>query len=171
MTVISPTHPTPPTAFGKAILMAGLVAGTLDILSAIIANSLWAGAFMPIRLLQGVASGAFGRAAFEGGTTMAIAGLLFHYFIAFTWVLIYFLLFPYIPFMRKHKILSGLLYGIIVWVIMNRVVIPLSQIRMGPFRWDRALINMAILMVMIGLPASLFAHWYYTRAAIRHRDD
>ena len=171
MTLISPAPSnTHAVSFGKAFFLAGIVAGTLDILSATALYTAITGTFRPVRLLQGIAYGAFGKSALEGGTGMAIIGLLFHYLIAFTWVMIYFLLYPYIPFMRRYKILSGLLYGIIVWVIMNRVVIPLSQITPGPFRWDRALMNMAILMVMIGLPASLFANWYYTNASVRHRD-
>ncbi|MFA6060456.1 MAG: hypothetical protein WC756_19810 [Taibaiella sp.] len=153
--------------FGKAFLLAGLLAGTLDIVSAILLHTVLSGAFRPVGLLQGIASGAFGKSAMEGGAPMAIAGLFFHYIIAYSWVLIYFILFPRISLMRKHRILSGLFYGVLIWVIMNRVVVPLSEIKPGPFRWDRALMNLVILMVMVGLPASLFSHWYYTRASLR----
>ncbi len=145
----------------KTVMLAWLVAGSLDIISAILLNGAITGSIRPLRLLQGVASGAFGKEALTGGIPMALAGLLFHYFFALVWVLVFFFGYPFIPFLQKHKIISGLLYGIFVWIIMNRVVVPLSRITPGPFRWDRALMNMAILMVMIGLPISLFIHKYY----------
>lgn len=151
----------------KIFLLAGFLAGTLDIVSAILLHTILSGTFRPVGLLQGIASGAFGKSAFEGGIPMAMVGLLFHYLIAFSWVLAYFLIFPRIPSIRKHRIWSGLLYGVLIWVIMNKVVIPLSEIKPAPFRWDRALMNMIILMVMVGLPASLFAHRYYKRTSLQ----
>lgn len=167
MTISPITSEPKNVTFGKAFLLAGLVAGTLDIMSAILLHTALSGMFRPVALLQGIASGAFGKSAMEGGALMAVAGIIFHYFITYFWVLIYFLLYLGIPLIRRHKIWSCLLYGILIWVIMNNVVIPLSQIKPGPFRWDRALMNMAILMIMIGIPASLFSHWHYLSASRR----
>ena len=64
----------------KAILKTGLIAGTLDILAAIVILA----KMNAVGVLQYVASGVFGKEAFSGGTTMAIAGLIFHYIIAFS---------------------------------------------------------------------------------------
>lgn len=60
------------------ILIAGLIAGTLDILAAIylLAGGNAAG------VLKYIAAGAFGQAALAGGTEMIVFGLLFHYIIA-----------------------------------------------------------------------------------------
>jgi len=148
----------------KALLLAGLTAGTLDILSAILLQTALAGVFRPVVLLQAIASGAFGSSAMEGGTAMALAGIFFHYLIAYCWVGIYFFLFMHIALIRRYKIWSGLFYGVLVWLIMNCLVLPLSQLKTGPFRWDWALMNMVILMLMIGIPSSLFANWYYRSA-------
>src|SRR5262249_4095142 len=49
----------------RAILSAGVVAGILDITAAVVLT-LWHGG-RPLRMLQGIASGLLGRAAFEGG--------------------------------------------------------------------------------------------------------
>src|SRR4051794_18482297 len=96
----------------KTILFAGFVAGLLDITAAIVIL----GKMNATGVLQFVASGAFGKAAFQGGAPMALLGLLFHFIIAFTFATIYFLVYPHISFLQKHKVLSGLLYGVIVWL-------------------------------------------------------
>src|ERR1051326_1618917 len=112
----------------KTILLAGLVAGTLDMLAAITIYSLVMNKITILRLLQGIARGAFGDSAFEEGSSMAIAGLGFHFIIAFAFAIFYFLVFPYIPFLKKQRIISGLLYGIFVWCVMNLAVLPLLHI-------------------------------------------
>ncbi len=161
------TTPSPvQTASGsliKAILLATLIAGTLDIIAAITVNGLMSGNFQPMRILQGIASGAIGRSAFEGGIGMAIVGLLFHYCFALMFATVYFLLFPYLPFLQRYPILWGMLYGVVAWAIMNGVVIPLSKLRPAPFNWERAMINIVILMFMIGLPIALMARKYYSK--------
>ena len=74
----------------KGILIAGFIAGTLDIIAAIISSGA-----DPIRVLQFIASGAVGRdAAFAGGLPMAFLGLALHYLIAYSWTTLFFLLYP-----------------------------------------------------------------------------
>jgi uncharacterized membrane protein YagU involved in acid resistance len=148
----------PPSAF-KTILLAGFIAGLLDITAAIVIL----GKMNVAGVLKFVASGVFGKEAFAGGNEMALYGLLFHFTIAYSFTLLYFFIYPHIAFLQKQKILAGLLYGIIVWAIMNRLVVPLTNAPKGPFKWDRALLNMVILMVMIGLPISLIIPSYYNK--------
>ena len=147
----------------KAILLAGLVAGTLDIIAAVTVNGIMSGEFKPLRILQGIASGAIGRSAFEGGVVMGLVGLVFHYCFALMFATVYFLLFPYLPFLQRYPLLWGCLYGIVAWAIMNGLVIPLSKLHPAPFNWERAAINIVILMFMIGLPIALMARKYYSK--------
>jgi hypothetical protein len=57
---------------------------------------------------------------------------------------------------------TGLIYGVFVWVMMNRVVVPLSLIPKRPFHFTKeSAIQMGILMLCIGLPVSLMAKKYY----------
>jgi uncharacterized membrane protein YagU involved in acid resistance len=123
----------------KTILLSGFVAGALDILAAIIVYSVIMNKVTATQILQGIAAGVFGKDAYTGGTLMVFRGLLFHFIIAYCFAIGYFILFPYLPFFRKKKILSGLLYGIFVWLVMNFVVIPLSNAYHAPFKWDSAL--------------------------------
>jgi len=133
----------------------------LDILGAIIVYVYIMNVTTATRLLQGIARGAFGKSAFEGGTSMALAGLAFHFIIAFSFTIFYFLIFPLIPFLKKQRIISGLLYGIFVWCVMNLVVLPLLHVANVPTKWDSILRGAGILMICIGLPISLIISRYH----------
>ena len=153
--------PTKPSATGT-IIKAGLLAGTLDILSAIVYYYFKTGK-NGFTVLNFVASGAFGKKAITGGTRMAAAGLLFHYFIAFCWTIVFFFIYPYLHSVIKNKIVAGLVYGILIWTIMNLVIVPMSAIPKRPFILSAAIINMVILMLAVGLPLSLITDNYYSR--------
>jgi hypothetical protein len=144
------------------ILKAGAIAGTLDILSACTYYYIKSGK-NPVNILPYVASGIFGKSAFSGGTEMIVAGLLFHYLIAFSWTLIFFFIYPYISSFFKTPIITGLIYGIVIWLIMNLLIVPFSGTPKSSFKIVNAIINMVILMYAIGLPISLIVSNYYKR--------
>ncbi len=144
-----------------AVAATGLLAGTLDILAAFVSAYLQAGSG-PQRVLQSVASGAFGKDAFDGGWTTAIAGLVFHFMIATCWTAVYFVAYPRVSFLKKNALISGALYGVFVWLCMNLIVIPASQIGRFPFPFKpQMLIGVGILIVCIGIPIAISAshHW------------
>jgi hypothetical protein len=146
------------------ILLTGLVSGTLDILGAIITYCFIYKVITPAKLLRGIAAGVFGKRIVGSETVMELMGLSFHYMIALTFATVYFIIFPYIPLMGKHKIISGLLYGIFVWIIMTWIVLPFSNVQHYPFKPENALIAVALLVLCIGLPISLITSRYYRTA-------
>lgn len=141
--------------------LAWLIAGTLD-LSAAAIQTLIAGRD-PLMMLKFIASGVFGTDAFAGGNGFAMAGALFHYVIALIWTVLFFLLYPRWKFLQKNIWLSGVVYGLLVWLVMNRIVLPLSNTPPIPFTIKGALISSAILILAIGIPLSLMARKYYNR--------
>jgi uncharacterized membrane protein YagU involved in acid resistance len=141
----------------NVIVRTGLIAGTLDILAAIIVYAVILDKATAVQILQGIASGIFGREAYTGGTAMAITGLLFHYVIAMLFTIGYFLVYPYLPFLHKQAILSGILYGAIVWLIMNLAVLPLSAYNRPPLKLGPSLLGMLILILAIGIPVATMA--------------
>ena len=145
----------------KTILPAWLVAGTLDILGALLVYSVILKKITADKLVRGIASGVFKKDAFSGGNEMIFYGVAFHYFIAFCFTIFYFIIFPYIPFLRKQKIIGGLLYGLFVWAVMNLIVLRIVFPNPAPITFKGAWIGASILMVMIGLPLSYFANKYY----------
>jgi uncharacterized membrane protein YagU involved in acid resistance len=139
----------------KVVLIAGLVAGTLDIIAACLLFYIDTGK-NPEIVLKYIASGVFGRQkAYNSGDIMNLWGLLFHYIIATGFAAVFVWLYLKVNFISKNVIISGLIYGLIVWLIMNRVVVPLSHVAQQPFKWSGALKSMLVLMLMVGLPIAL----------------
>lgn len=145
-----------------SILKAGLLAGTLDILSAII-KYLIEGKKNPEVILKYIAAGVMGKPAMKGGWDIAFLGLLLHYVIAFLFTLFLFWLYPRLKLVRFHPLVVGVFYGLFAWLVMNLVVLPYSRVPRapGPFNWNQAIINALILIAFVGIPVSLIARKYY----------
>lgn len=140
-----------------AALVGGmLVVGSLDITDATL---FWRfRGVEPIRVLQSVAAGLIGRqAAISGGMKTAILGLALHYFISFCIVLVYWIAAKGLPVLRRHAVILGATYGVLVYVVMNYVVIRLSATKRGPFNLLWVSCSVIVHAFLIGLPAALFA--------------
>jgi uncharacterized membrane protein YagU involved in acid resistance len=132
----------------------GLIAGTLDICAACLTAWLRAGV-TPIGVLQFVASGALGPAAFQGGMKSALIGLVLHYLIATIWTVVFYLASRKWLFLIERPVQFGLLYGIAVYLIMTFVVVPLSRITPRPATLTGRTIGILTIMFCIGLPIAL----------------
>jgi hypothetical protein len=151
-----------PRKLFKAILVTGLLAGTLDALAAII-NFYIATGKNPITVFVYIASGAVGKQAYADSKTIALLGLFFHYCFAIIFSAFYFLMYPRLKFLRWNKINAAVIYGIFVWLVMNLVVVPLSRTTRLPFHISNALLAVIILIVCIGIPVSFAASSFYNR--------
>lgn len=147
----------------QTILLAGFIAGTLDALGAVIVYCLLMKVVTVTQLFHGISSGLFGDTIIGNESVMAVIGLLLHYFIAFCFATAYFFVYPRLSFLQKNAFISGLLYGLIVWVIMNLVVIPLSRMHHSSPTWPGFLRGAGILMVCIGLPISFITASFYKK--------
>ncbi|MCF0062336.1 DUF1440 domain-containing protein [Dyadobacter chenwenxiniae] len=136
----------------RTVLWAAFVAGSLDIMAAFVVYAIILDQTTPVRMLLSIASGVFGKAAFEGGNMMAVYGLLFHFLIALAFALFYFLIYQYIAFPARHKLVSGIIYGIFIWLVMNMVVMPIAFSGMPASSWDAALLGTVIVISAVGLP-------------------
>ncbi|HZX74537.1 MAG TPA: hypothetical protein VFE57_08960 [Cyclobacteriaceae bacterium] len=144
------------------LFRAGLLVGFLDGMAAVIQTILNHGD--PVKVFQFIASGVFGAKALAGGDAMAMAGVLFHFAIAFTWTLIFFLIYPRLKLLSWNWVITGIVYGLVIWVGMNLIVVPLSNIGMRTITLRGFLISSSILMVAIGLPLSFLANRHYRSA-------
>ena len=141
----------------QPVLYGTLVVGTLDALDAIVFFGLRSGA-RPIRIFQGIAYGLIGPAARQGGLKTAALGLFLHYFIAFGIVVTYYLVSRRVPLLTRHPVSCGLLYGVVVYAVMNLVVLPLSKVGGPSLPAMPVLANgLLIHMLGVGLPSALFA--------------
>ena len=137
----------------RVILWAGLIAGVLDLTGACVVAWLRAGV-TPVRVFHSISSGIYGAAAFTGGAKMAVLGVVVHFIIATTWAAVYYLASRHIRFLLNQTIISGVLYGVVVYLFMNFVVIPLSAVvrRPGPVSLSSRGIQMLLIIFCIGLP-------------------
>lgn len=145
----------------KVILLGGLIAGTLDLIAAFVSAWLRNGA-TPLRVSQFIASGAVGTTAFTGGYKTALLGVAFHFLIATTAATVFYLASRKLHFLIKWPVPMGLLYGVLVYLFMNFVILPLSAItpaRVPPTLSARA-IQALIIMFCVGLPIALITRWF-----------
>ena len=149
------------------ILQAGLIVGTLDIRSAFIYYYIKTGKTNFLVIFKFIASGIFGKDAGAGGTGMIVAGFILHYAIAFSFTVFFFWVYPKVNVMSKNRIVTGIVYGLFVWALMNLVVVPLSNTVHRPFKIEGALINMGILIVCIGLPLSFMANTFFKKPSFQ----
>ncbi|HEY0677022.1 MAG TPA: hypothetical protein VGD17_02005 [Chitinophagaceae bacterium] len=146
----------------SAVIIAALVAGSLDIILAF-TNAYVSRGTTPDKVLKYIASGVFGKQAFSGGSGMIASGLGFHYLIAFLFTLFYFLAYPVFIQLTRNKFVLGILYGIFIWSFMHFVVLPISRTP-GPaaFKLSNAALAAGILVIAMGIPLAFFAHRYYS---------
>jgi hypothetical protein len=145
---------------GMAILVGGLIAGTLDITYAI-TYSAWRGT-PPQKLLQFVASGLLGQSSYDGGTGTAALGLLLHYLMMLVIAAIFYGISRQLTFLARRPIVWGPVYGFLVYWVMNLVVMQLS---MTPSKWRFIPLSFAtgivVHMFCIGFPIA----WAASKAA------
>src|SRR5882762_6272787 len=157
-----------PRAF-ETILYGGLVVGILDLLFAFTFYGLILGA-APLRIFQSVAAGVLGRtAAFEGGIKTFLLGLLLHFVVATCIAAVYYAASLIFPVLLRFAVISGLIYGMVAYLGMNYVVVPLSAIRKspGPLQLPIFLTEIIGHALLVGLPIALLAR----RSAKAHGND
>jgi hypothetical protein len=146
-----------PLRASLAILYGTLVVGTLDALDALVFFGLRSGA-TPVRIFQGIAGGWLGRATYSGGLRTAALGVATHYGIAFGIVVTYFVVSRRVRLLTRHPIPCGVVYGLLAWLFMNRVVIPLSAIGTASWPVLPVLANGLLIHAFgVGLPSAVFA--------------
>ena len=134
----------------RAIVTTGVVVGILDISSAFVIW--WQRGVALQHGLQGIAAGLLGTKSYEGGMATAALGLALHFFSAFVVVSIFYLASRKVPFLTKQPFVSGVFYGIGVYIVMYWIVLrAFSTFRHRP---SNELLELAIHICLIGLPTA-----------------
>ena len=138
----------------NAVLIGGGIAATLDIIYAIVRNGGYGKS--PLWVLQSVASGWMGEGAFTSGIAGGIVGLLSHYGILFVAAAIYLAASRHLPILRSRAIVCGAIFGVLVYLFMNFVVLPLSAFPFDfPYPLSRLLEGFVSHAAFVGLPIAL----------------
>ena len=146
----------------RTIALATLVAGTLDILFAI-CLTLFFGRD-PMTMLRYVASGPFPPAT-EWGAAGSILGLAVHFALMWVMATFYFVATRIRPDLVDKPVVGGIAYGLVTYVAMNLIVVPL---RFG--NWPPTPRSVATQLfahiVLVGIPIALIVSKKLRRSAI-----
>lgn len=146
-------------------VLGGVAIGTLDLAFA------W-GFWQPhgvglARILQSVSAGLLGRASFDGGLATVVLGAGLHYFIATMFVVAYFLASLRHAALHRHPAACGLAYGVLLYLVMNLVVLPLSAAGMPDFGNVPWVASSVAMHAVFGLMCGFCARWSAIRSQAR----
>jgi hypothetical protein len=138
----------------------GAIAATLDLVYAFVANGQYGRT--PLWVLQLVASGWLGSAAFGTGWGGGLLGLTSHFTILIAAAALYFSLSKRFPALASHAVACGALFGVLVYLFMNFVVLPFSAF---PYKLSyplpRLLEGFAAHALFVGIPIALAVRWAF----------
>ena len=151
-----------------ATLLGGLVAGALDIIY-ICLHVFFVYRSPPTRVWQSVAAGLLGRdAAVGGGLPTALLGLGLHFFIAIVMAGVFVAAAARLKVLTLYPWITGPIYGIGLYLVMQLIVLPLSATRGGganfdvtnQFFWGAIVAH----TMLVGLPIALIARHFSVQA-------
>jgi uncharacterized membrane protein YagU involved in acid resistance len=144
-----------PRSWSRAILWGGVLAATIDF---VFANTYyaWLRDKPATRVWQTVAAGLLGKASYDGGTSTITLGVVLHYLIGVIWASIYVLTSRPLRILVRQPLACGVIFGAIIYVVMNMVVLPLSALHLPAFPLSLAVWPVAIHVLGIG-PAIAFS--------------
>lgn len=135
-----------------AVLAGGLIAGTIDIGAACLINQRG----IPF-ILHAIAGGLLAERSFSGGAATAALGLVLQELMGILIAAIYVYASNRLPDLRRRWIVFGLAYGVVIFIVMNYIVVPLSAWHHVPqFVASKFVANLAA-MLLFGLIVAAFA--------------
>ncbi len=152
---------------GRAVLYGGIASGLLDATDGVIAFYLMYG-FNPIQVLQFIASGAIGSKAFEGGLATAGLGMFYHFVIAFAAAGVFAVAAYWFRIFRDHWIVTGLVFGALVWAFMNLYVVPNSAAQPPALTLPAVLNGIIGHALFVGVAISYFTRHLGSRHTTSH---
>jgi len=141
----------------KPIALATLISGTLDILFAMILT-LWFGRQIP-GMLRFVASGPF-PAATDMGASGAVLGLAVHFALMGIMAAVFMIAVSQRPSLVANPWAAALVYGLITYVVMNWLVVPLRFAAPLPPKPLSIATQLFAHIVLVGVPFALIAKKY-----------
>lgn len=137
------------------IALATAVAGTLDILGAMLLAAL--SGTGPVQVLQSVASGPLGKSAMSS-PAYALHGLFVHFTIMLAMVTAYMIAATRLELLRKRPLLGGVAYGVGLWLFMYWVVLPIRWPSLFPPADSGQIAGQLFCHIaLVGIPIALIA--------------
>jgi uncharacterized membrane protein YagU involved in acid resistance len=144
-----------PEKTSSLLIRATLVAGTLDLLSAL-TYALLEGK-NPLAVPVGIAS-AIWPGAVKAGAPALMVGVLLHFLIMLVMVAVFVAAARRLSWLTAKPVASGLLYGLLLWAVMNLIVLPLRWPSIFPHITALSLAEQIFShTVLVGLPLAWMA--------------
>ena len=103
------------------------------------------------------------KLAIDNGIRPHDLHLLTLFVIAFLAATVYYGISRALPWVLQYAVAAGVIYGVIVYFFMNRVVVPLSAARKFPFSLKMMIIGVTIHIFCVGLPIAIIARRFSAR--------
>ena len=143
----------------NAIILGGLTAGSVDIFAPALIYLV-----SPLLICKAIASGLLGKPAFSGGLGAVVLGIVLQWAMSIIIAAIFVTAWKRLAWMRRDWRVTGLLYGVPVYLVMTYVVRPLSAAwppadYSKPIDWLKVGENL-LAMLLFGLILAWFARRY-----------
>lgn len=129
--------PAPRSDAARTMLIGGLIAGALDLTFAFVFY--WPQGARPVGTLQFIASGILGPASFDWGFASATLGAFSHFFISVCAAGVYYLASLRFAFLTRRWAIAGAVFGVLMFLAMHSVIVPLSAIKPRPIKVGNAI--------------------------------
>ena len=142
------------TSLLAPILIGGTIAGVFDETCAFVT--------MGWQVPRVVAAGLLGTWAIKSASAWVwVLGVVLHFVVAFGAASVYCLASRRLPFLKEHFAVSGMFFGIAVFLTMYLVVMPLSALHyIGPYSHRTLVQGILVHMLLIGLPIGVSLRWW-----------
>jgi uncharacterized membrane protein YagU involved in acid resistance len=142
----------------QTILLGGGIAGLLDGMDAVIFYY-FAFGLSPAILFQNIASGILGRSSFHDGWPTVVLGVALQLTIAIGAAAVFYIAAIALPALWQRPAIFGPAYGLVVYVVMHYVVVPLSAVRRRtvPVTKLECIDQILSHTLFVGLPIALMA--------------
>lgn len=148
----------------RYFILAWLAAGTCDLLSAFVFAGLGDQSVSPLAVLRNVASGPFGDHLKEEGLRGALIGLIVHFALMANMTAVFVAANRAIPALRRQPIVTGLAYGLVLYLVMYCGVLPLRYPGFFPHGAYKIANGLFSHLICVGLPMALITARGFRRA-------
>ena len=150
------------SALASEIFAATAIVALLDGLYAVVVFAWILGATTSTRIFQGIASALVGRAAASaGGLRTTVLGLALHVLVALAWTIVWAIVYSRSARVRELvrdtslAIITGILYGALVHLAMQLLVLPMTPVGRGALLGKASLLVLLAHLTVVGPPIVL----------------
>jgi uncharacterized membrane protein YagU involved in acid resistance len=152
-----------PRGWLAPVIAGGLLAGAIDLTYACTYHGI-VSHVPPMRIFQSIGSGLLGPASFEMGATSATVGFVAHFVILILAAGLFNVARRRFAYLRERAYISGMIFGVGIWLTMNYIVLPLSAAPHFKSTLQGALSDFAVHVLLLGPAISLAAKYFDRRA-------